>query len=56
VTNTATVTSDNADSDPANNASSAAVTVAPEVPALSPLALLMLACALGAVSMFVMRR
>jgi large repetitive protein len=56
VSNTATVTSDNADSNPANNSATSALAVTGEIPSLSPLALALLAMALAGVSLFVMKR
>lgn len=56
VSNTATVTSDNADSNPTNNSATAALDVTSEIPSLSPLALALLAMALGGVSLLVMKR
>jgi uncharacterized repeat protein (TIGR01451 family) len=55
VTNTATVTSANADSNPANNSATATLAVAAEIPSLSPLALALLALALAGVGLFVTR-
>ncbi len=55
VTNTATVTSDNADSNPSNNAATSVISTSAEVPALSPLALLLLAIVLAGVGLFVTR-
>ncbi|HKR67151.1 MAG TPA: hypothetical protein VJZ00_25725 [Thermoanaerobaculia bacterium] len=53
--NTATVTSANADSDPSNNVATATVTTVSEIPALSPLALLLLAGMLALAGAFVTR-
>jgi hypothetical protein len=55
VVNTATVSSDNADSNPANNAATATVVTASEIPSLSPLGLLFFALILGAAGLFVTR-
>jgi uncharacterized repeat protein (TIGR01451 family) len=55
VDNTATVTSDNADSNPGNNSATASVAVSPEIPSLSPLALALLALMLAVVGLFVTR-
>jgi uncharacterized repeat protein (TIGR01451 family) len=55
VANTATVSSDNADSNPANNSATATVVVASEIPSLSPLGLLFLVLILGAAGLFVTR-
>lgn len=55
-TNTAVVTAANTESNPANNTSSASVTVFSDVPALSPLALALFAAALAVVGYVVMRR
>jgi len=56
VSNTATVTSDNADSNPTNNSATAALDVVSEIPSLSPLALALLALAMAGVSLIVMRK
>jgi len=55
IDNTATVTSDNADSDPSNNSATSSVAVASEIPSLSPLALALLALMLAVVGLFVTR-
>lgn len=55
VENTATVTSANADSNPANNAATATLATTSEIPSLSPLALLVLALTLAALGAFVTR-
>jgi large repetitive protein len=55
VVNTATVTSDNPDSNPANNTATSSIAVSSAIPSLSPLALALLALALAAVGLFVTR-
>lgn len=55
VTNTATVTSDNADSNPSNNTATSVISTSAEVPALSPLALAFLAIVLAGAGLFVTR-
>ena len=55
VDNTASVTSDNADSNPANNAATATLATASEIPSISPLGLALLALMLAAAGLFVTR-
>lgn len=57
VVNTATVTSDNTDTDPANDTSTAELTVQPgaAVPALSPLAMIAMAAGLAMIALLVQR-
>ncbi|MBV8518372.1 MAG: DUF11 domain-containing protein [Acidobacteria bacterium] len=56
ITNTATVTASNVDPNPANNASTAAAATVSQVPALSPLGLVLLALSLVGAAWFVQRR
>jgi len=55
VTNTATVAAQNAETNPANNTSTAAIEIMEEIPALSPLSLALLALGLTFAALFVMR-